>query len=369
MNFNRRILLAITGLSPQVLSETLYGLSVDRAPLEIPNEIHVITTGTGERRLRAVLGTQEEILESLSRERGLPPFRLPTSNVHVLRSADGTILEDITTSTDNLAYADAVTSLVREFTTDAAAQLHVSVAGGRKTMGFLLGYVFTLFARPQDRMSHVLVNHPYESLPDFLYPTAGPSWLQARDGTRVNAQDAVVNLVDIPYVSLRPGLPSALLAGRASYEQVVAGARRSLEAPRLVLRLSQRQVTAAGVTFSLAPLEMALYALLARRARSSAQPLMSPEHRDAYKDWAHLISQELKQMRKIPVARTEGRFSVDTEEARLELRKRVYENLSRLKRRLSEALGSDAPAYLVFDGNKRPRCYSLRLPPGAIEIC
>jgi CRISPR-associated protein (TIGR02584 family) len=48
--------------------------------------------------------------------------------------------------------------------------LHVSIAGGRKSMGFFAGYAFSLFGRTQDRLSHVLVNDPFESFPDFYFP-------------------------------------------------------------------------------------------------------------------------------------------------------------------------------------------------------
>lgn len=368
MSYPRRILLAITGLSPQVLTETLYALSVGRPESEVPNEIHVITTGTGAQRLGKILGGDEVILRDFSRHQGLPLFRLPASNIHVLRGTDGSIINDISTPAENLNYADAVTALVREFTGDPMAQLHVSIAGGRKTMGFLLGYAFTLFARPQDRLSHVLVSHPFETIPEFLHPTAEAKWLPARDGGQVNAQNAVVNLVDIPYVSLRGGLPSALLAGRCSYEQVVAAASRSLHTPRLTLRLATREVTAAGVTFHLSPRLMALYTLLARRTQAGDPPLWSPEHRDGYKVWPALIVKELQSMRKVPAARVGKLFQIVTEEGALDLKKSVYENLSRLKKELSLKLGVEAPAYLVFDGNTRPRRYSLRLPPGSIEI-
>jgi hypothetical protein len=159
-----------------------------------------------------------------------------------------------------------------------------------------------------------------------------------------------------------------LLERGATYEQVVAAARRVVETPRLVLRLATREVHAAGRTFRLPPLEMALYALLARRAKDGAAALPSPEHRDAYLLWDELITRELNRMARLPAPRDGSRRPVDAEEARQDMKKRVYENLSRLKRRLGETLGVDAPAYLVHDNSTRPRLYSLRLPSGSIDI-
>lgn len=54
-DFPRRVLLAVCGLSPQVLTETIYALAVKRKPLFIPTEIHLVTTQEGARRVRLTL--------------------------------------------------------------------------------------------------------------------------------------------------------------------------------------------------------------------------------------------------------------------------------------------------------------------------
>jgi len=58
--------------------------------------------------------------------------------IHVIAAADGAPLSDIRTPEENAAAADAITALVAELTRDEEAALHVSIAGGRKTMGFYL---------------------------------------------------------------------------------------------------------------------------------------------------------------------------------------------------------------------------------------
>jgi CRISPR-associated protein (TIGR02584 family) len=80
-------------------------------------------------------------------------------------------LEDIRSPDDNRRAADGITELIREFTADPDCALHVSIAGGRKTMGFFLGYALSLYGRPQDKLSHVLVSEPFESSSGFYYPT------------------------------------------------------------------------------------------------------------------------------------------------------------------------------------------------------
>lgn len=53
--YPHRILLCVTGLSPQIVTETLYALAVARATPFIPTEIHLLTTTDGARLARAAL--------------------------------------------------------------------------------------------------------------------------------------------------------------------------------------------------------------------------------------------------------------------------------------------------------------------------
>jgi CRISPR-associated protein NE0113 (Cas_NE0113) len=48
--FPRRVLLALCGLSPQVVTETLYALAVEEAPPFLPTRIEILTTEEGRQR-------------------------------------------------------------------------------------------------------------------------------------------------------------------------------------------------------------------------------------------------------------------------------------------------------------------------------
>ena len=52
-SYPRRILLAVTGLSPQIVTETLYALAVEGEPRWMPTEIRIITTRRGAEKARA----------------------------------------------------------------------------------------------------------------------------------------------------------------------------------------------------------------------------------------------------------------------------------------------------------------------------
>lgn len=53
-----------------------------------------------------------------------------------------------------------------------------NLAGGRKSMGFYIGYALSLFGRGQDRMSHILVEEAFETHPEFFYPPKKPLFLE-----------------------------------------------------------------------------------------------------------------------------------------------------------------------------------------------
>ncbi|MBV5299598.1 MAG: TIGR02584 family CRISPR-associated protein, partial [Rhodoferax sp.] len=104
---------------------------------------------------------------------------------------------DIRSPADNRAAADFITAQVRAITADSGCALHASIAGGRKTMGFYLGYALSLFGRPQDRLSHVLVSEPFESSYDFFYrdcaSTSSARTGQACDGRQTQGHHGRYN--------------------------------------------------------------------------------------------------------------------------------------------------------------------------------
>lgn len=273
-----RHLLCITGLTPQVVTETLYALAQE-GPEALPTEIHLLSTAEGVERARLLLLSEEPgWFPRLCQEYGLPPIRFGTEGLHVLRDTAGRPLQDIRNGEDNTAAADGVTEWVRRLTEDETSLVHVSLAGGRKTLGFFAGYALSLYGRPQDRLSHVLVDPPFESHPDFFYPsrTSRIIYRPPPDQRPLDTRDAVVTLADIPFVRLRHGLPEALLKGRSSFSETVHAAQRTLGPARLELDLRSRRLLAGGVAVRLPPADLAFYAWLARRAQQGQSPVACP---------------------------------------------------------------------------------------------
>jgi CRISPR-associated protein (TIGR02584 family) len=365
--FPHRVLLAVTGLSPQVVTETLYALAVQAPAPFVPTEIHLLTTAEGAERARlSLLHPKSGWFHRLRADYGLPDIAFGPEHIQVLTAGDGSPLSDIRTLEDNTQAADAITERVRRFTAAADSALHVSIAGGRKTMGFYLGYALSLFGRPQDRLSHVLVSPPYESHPQFFYPTPDSEVIYTAppDNRPYDTRDAEVTLAEIPFVSLRHGLPEALLAGRASFRATVEAARAALAPPLLVLDPASHRVQAAGQIFSLPPAQFALLAVFARRIQSGAAPLRAPCKDVPDPEWTLEYRADL-----LAVC---GEFQVpdSVERALDEAMAGDYfaQHLSRLRKTLKQRLGPAALPYVIDDGGVRPRRYRLKLAPESVRF-
>ena len=140
----------------------------------------------------------------------LPGISFGRKHIHVMRDANESGMDDIRSLDSNRAAAKFTTTRVQELSADPGCALHVSIAGGRKTMGFYLGYALSLYGRPRDRLSHELVSEPFENSIDLFYPTPYSRVLQTRDGKLADTAMAEVTLDEIPFVSLRHGLSARL---------------------------------------------------------------------------------------------------------------------------------------------------------------
>ncbi len=363
--FSRRVLLAVCGLTPQIITETLYALAADAQTPFIPTEIHLLTTAEGARRAElSLLSNDLGWFHKLRDDYKLPPIAFDTRHIHILRNALGQPMQDLRSPHDNQAAADCITDQVRILTSDPQCALHASIAGGRKTMGFYLGYALSLFGRSQDRLSHVLVSEPFESSWDFFYPTPYSRVLQTRDGQLADTALAEVTLAEIPFVSLRHELPQALLEGRASFSESVAAARAALAAPQLRIDLRAKHIVAAGQTIELPPAELALLAVFARRLLQGAPPLAAPTKGAPDPAWAERY---LREYRTIAgplgdIEATERALKNGMDGDYFSPRKSKLERLLKIK------LGVAADKYCIHDGGTRPRRYGLTLGVDAVEL-
>lgn len=365
--YPRRVLLAVSGLTPQILTETLFALAVKAKPEFVPTEIHLITTLEGAERARLqLLHPETGKLHAFEREYGLQGcIEFPESNIHVIEDATGRPIRDLRDPQDNVRAGDTISQWIVEFTHDRNSALHVSIAGGRKTMGFYAGYALSLFGRLQDRMSHVLVPDRFESLRDFFYPTKTPTVLYDRDNKPIDSSEAVVMLADIPFVRLRAGLPKRMLGGEMMFATAVHVAQNALQAPSAVVDLRAKRVICAGRDLDLKERKpLAFYAWFLWRTSVGRASFSLRDRRDAgefeaaafYEMFAKNPTEAHAYAERLAV---NGYKPLD-----------LQENVSMVKSALIKMFGEiGAPQYAIGHKGKRGSAtYESQLAPEAITV-
>ncbi len=329
----------VSGMSPQIVTETLYALTQVIRPAFTPTQVHLVTTRHGADQARLNLLEGPCHFQRLCHDYGLDANIFTNERIHVIRNYSGHEIDDIRTPDENEATADFITEQVLHFTADDNTALHVSMAGGRKTMGFYAGYALSLFGRPQDRLSHVLVSEGYEGLHDFYYPTPRPNTIQNRDGKALDTSRAAVSLAQIPFVPLRGGLPSGLLKGGQGFTRTVEQARLANHPITLSLNPVHRTYRVGPISGNLSPVSMALLLWMAQRRDSSLPalvPLVDEEHNHDYAE--ELLALEDHYGLSLNL-RTQDTLRKDGVTKPF-----IETNVSRLNRTLAEQLGPDLAA-------------------------
>lgn len=256
-DLTRHILLMVAGYTPAIITETLYALTQKTSPPFYPTEIHIITTaGAYDTLNNNLLGKTGKIAQLYSDYKLTPA---PETYLHRIGKS-GKYPQDITNAEENEIAADFITDKVRELTQDETAQLHVSIAGGRKTMSYYLGYAMSVFGRLQDRMSHVLVDE--NKLPrDFSYP---------------DPHECIdVMLAHVPFVRLRDGIGFAeeLAQGKHSFNETLDLIQRQYSSVAVVLNLQHQLYCSELTVTDLKPTQLAVYAWLLVRHYNGEAPL------------------------------------------------------------------------------------------------
>lgn len=277
-------LLATTGASPQVITETLYAIHHENR--QWPDAIYLITTSFGKKKAVEGLLNQQH-LQRLCTELQRPMPAFDATHVLVTPGADGTEVADARSLQDHEALANFIMTVVRDHTKNGQGSLHASLAGGRKTMTFYIGYAMSLFGRAQDSLSHVLVSEDYESLPGFWFPTREEPHrrVPSRDST-LDASLAQVTLALIPFVRHRHDLPQVLLQTGAAvnFAQLVQlinlgenpdPLRLQVDLSAGCIRLSTDD-SKLHLVFKPKLLEMAFFALMARCTLNGESDLTRP---------------------------------------------------------------------------------------------
>ncbi len=191
--FPSSVLLAVTGMSPAILTETAWALAKEK-PRRLPERVVVFATTRSRDQIRRELfesGIWAELRHALKAKPNELIFTDAGDHIRVF-TRQGRELDDLRSPEDNRAAADFILEHLRQFTENPDLHIVASIAGGRKTMGALLYAAMTLIGRETDRITHVLVDETLEhrKKPRFFFPAG-------------RVENSGIHLADVPFVPLR----------------------------------------------------------------------------------------------------------------------------------------------------------------------
>jgi CRISPR-associated protein (TIGR02584 family) len=189
---NKKTLIAVTGLTPQIITSTLYCLNRQKG-VEI-DELYVVTTSKGR---DVVLGIDREYkylplkkqIRDMCEKFG---FKVPrfTENKNIIVAEEESIeIPDMRSEEANKIFPNVLCRFVKEQASDIYNTLYCSISGGRKSMGVYLALAISLFGKENDKLVHVLTT-PDNERQKLPYPLN-------------KKQEKEFDLTEIPFVRLR----------------------------------------------------------------------------------------------------------------------------------------------------------------------
>lgn len=294
---SKTLLLAVTGATPQVITETLYG--IHQQGLEWPDAIEIITTSFGKEQARLSLITEGKLKE-FCHEYDQPVPEFTEASIHVIPDAHGHEVADARTLEDQEALADFIVKRVAERSKNTDCRIHASIAGGRKTMTFFLGYAMSVFAREYDRLSHVLVSEQFESNPNFYYPTLQSKTIAGRDNIKLDCSKAEVMLAEIPLISQRMLNPKLVEEFKQfSYNEIVNAIQLAQQPEKLKLELifdrEQPRAIFGGkeISFKSRKADFAILAAFAHAKVNNEVGFYRQQDKEDSPNFTHALLQEL----------------------------------------------------------------------------
>ncbi len=305
-------LLAVTGMSPAILTETIWALACDPEEPIIPTRVRVVTTTEGRQGVLKLFSpcpaldnqTPWDALRASLQKAGHDltgklQFGETGNDIQIITALDPEThrtreLKDIRSRSDNEAAADFLLDQVRAIVENPDLKLVASIAGGRKTMGALMYACMTLAARETDILTHVLVSEPFETLRDFWFPRQPGNPLQDREKNNHDPAKATVELARVPFVPLRNLFVKDLGRPAGTFSRLVESCRQNIrtsagEGIRLELDKARHLIAINSRDLELNPHEFMLMLLLAKRAKERAPAI--PSYKDAVKPLTELCGE------------------------------------------------------------------------------
>ena len=354
------VLIAVCGTSPAVITETVQAI-YQKYPKIIIDEVIVLTTTIGRGKLISQIlenSAWEKLKAELNAGEEELRFGDCADSVQLIPSKDKkSNLADICTQDDHLSMANQLCRILRGYTDNPDITVLASLAGGRKTMSTMMGFCFSLFAREQDKLFHVLVNEPFDGKlePPFLFKPQKAVMHQLPNGMSVSSDEAHIDLIEIPCVHLRKLFPQQFGKAAGEYSSLVheADYMAGMVDRKLKLDLRTGDVTIGATTVlsgEKAPTEFWIYWSVARATKEDI-PLKSLEALCDYVRNQHGYYQDNKSILK--------RLSRESCSC-------TRQSISKTMTKLKETLGEQNSHYFIV--KQKFGSYRLAIDPELIDL-
>lgn len=254
---SRNLLICVSGLTPQIVTETFFCLSVKQ---KIPiHEIYVLTTKRGKDVILArdkhpstpKTPLKDEI-ENLSKKYKIHKPLFEENDSHIIVAREESVeFSDIRTDKQNILFPNKICEFLKLKSAHPENVLYCSITGGRKSMSVHLANSLSLFARENDKLLHVLTKEEHEFKGFF------PS---------TKAEADALELSELPFVRLRPIISHELHKDellKSNFDKIVEYTQTQLKvlAPsnKLIIDVERGELRYANDILTLEPAEFLFY--------------------------------------------------------------------------------------------------------------
>lgn len=369
----KNVLFLVTGMTPSIITETIWALAcdpdLDESTRWVPDEVQVLSTEHGLDQIRSRLLNDKVFAQFKKDYPLLADVKFDESSLYSIKDEQGNALADLRTPEDNECAADMINEHIRQLAQSNNTVLHVSIAGGRKTMGFYAGYALSLHGRAQDRMSHVLVDQSYENVPDFFYPTPNAFYVKDRDNRAWDASKAQVWLAEIPFVRMKDAIKERHSIKDDSFMSTVHKINEASNDVKISIDVMGRTVRINDkyVIDDLPPREFAVLWWFADLRRNNKPGIITPTGNMNSKN---LAAEQVKCIAELgqQFVKYYAEFK-DLTERNVDIDKGFLNEIrSNLKKNLEAHLGIEISAKLAIVQSGRGKPFYLNVPQDAIEI-
>ncbi len=282
----QNILLCVAGLTPQIITETLFVLAIKKN-IRI-DEIQVITSTIGRKIIK------DRLFDSGKWKEFCSDYRVQTNGLkfdldclEILTDTKRSELPDIRSTLENELAANQICKIVKKLCEEKDTIIYASVAGGRKTMGNYLAFAMSLFARTEDNLSHVLVDEKFERIGkpplDFYYEPpkprqvfdikGNPEFLDEEQTKPLMTDMANTTLAEIPFVKLRRILDEDYGDSPIVYKEFVEQVQTELNMletePDLEILSAENKIKISDCEIEMTPRDFWIYVIFALRRKQA----------------------------------------------------------------------------------------------------